>query len=67
MLTESGIGEHYALGRFKELWFYLAVNFPGDAKGLKRLRKAQTMRDYREAATALFDGKGFAPGARFVG
>ena len=63
VLSDSGIGEHYTLGRLKELWFYLAVNFPGDAKGLKRLRKAQTLPDYRAAVAALFAGDGFRPGA----
>jgi tRNA-dihydrouridine synthase len=66
-LSASGIGEHYTLGRLKELWFYLAVHFPGEAGGLKRLRKAQTLPDYREAVDALFGGDGFQNGRYFVG
>ena len=67
VLSESGIGPHYTLGRLKELWFYLAANFPDDAKGIKRLRKSQNMDDYRAAVAALFDGGGFRSGAHFVG
>ena len=58
-LTASGLSEHYSLGRLKELWFYLGALFPSDAKGLKRIRKAQVLTDYREAIRALLDGDGF--------
>ena len=65
VLRESGIGEHYTLGRLKELWFYLGALFPGDARGLKRIRKAQTFEDYAEAVDALFRGSGFRADAPF--
>lgn len=67
VLEASGIGEHYTLGRLKELWFYVAALFPDDARSLKRLRKAQTLPDYRAAVEALFEGPGFRQGAHFVG
>ena len=64
-LIASGLSEHYTLGRLKELWFYLAALFPGDAKGLKRIRKAQQLTDYREAVRALLAGDGFDASAVF--
>lgn len=67
VLASSGIGEHYTLGRLKELWFYLAANFPDGAKELKRMRKAQTLRDYTDAVVALFVGEAFIPGRHFIG
>ena len=65
MLQASGIGEHYTLGRLKELWFYTGALFPGDARGLKRIRKAQNLADYCAAAEQLFAGDAFRPGAHF--
>jgi tRNA-dihydrouridine synthase len=65
-LTQSGIGEHYTLGRLKELWFYLSSLFPGDPKGYKRIRKAQHMADYRSAVSALLNGDGFRSDAVFI-
>ena len=67
VLLASGIGEHYTLGRLKELWFYIGALFPADARGLKRLRKAQDLAEYRSAAERLFVGQGFQRGAHFVG
>lgn len=67
VLESSGISEHYKLGRLKELWFYVSSLFPADPRGYKRLRKAQTMDEYREAARALFAGDGFQSGAAFPG
>ncbi len=67
VLENSGIGEHYTLGRLKELWFYTGSLFPDDPKGLKRIRKAQNLTDYRAAAERLFAGNGFRAGCHFVG
>ena len=66
-LCRSGIGEHYALGRLKELWFYLSSLFPDEAKGCKRLRKAQNLADYRSAVDSLLNGDGFRADAVFIG
>ena len=66
VLEASGIGGHYTLGRLKELWYYMGALFPEDARGLKRIRKAQSMDDYRAAVQLLFAGDGFRPGAHFV-
>ena len=64
-LSLSGIGEHYTLGRLKELWFYLSSLFPGDTKGYKRIRKAQNMADYRGAVATLLNGDSFQSDAIF--
>ena len=66
-LSQSGIGEHYTLGRLKELWFYLSSLFPGELKAYKRIRKAQNMADYRSGVSALLSGDGFRSDAVFIG
>lgn len=65
-LMAGGLGEHFALGRLKELWFYTGALFD-DPRGLKSLRKARSMADYRAAVSALFAGEGFWGGKHFVG
>lgn len=65
-LTESGLGEHFTLGRLKEHWFYTAALFD-DPRGLKQLKKAQSLADYRAAVSALFAGDGFIVGGHFDG
>ncbi len=64
-LTASGLGEHYTLGRLKELWYYLSALFPGDERALKRLRKAQSLADFRTTAGQLLSGGHFDAEARF--
>lgn len=59
-LQNAGLGEHYTLGRLKELWYYTAALFPGAERGVKRIRKAQTLDDYRSAVSQLFSGPGFS-------
>ena len=66
-LQDFGLGEHYTLGRLKELWFYLRVHFPRDERGCKRIAKASSLGEYQDAVRALFDGDGFQPGAHFQG
>ena len=64
-LTASGLDERFALGRLKELWFYTGALFD-DPRALKRLKKAQSMADYRAAVSALFQGGGFQSGRHFA-
>ncbi len=64
-LADSGLGEHYALGRLKELWYYVAALFPGEEKALKRLFKSHSLPDYRSAVTFLFSRGGFDASAKF--
>lgn len=66
-LTDSGLGDHYTLGRLKELWFHCGAKFPDDPRDLKRIAKAQTLDDYRSAVRLLFAGGGFRPEAHFEG
>lgn len=65
-LCESGLPPHYTLGRLKELWFYTGALFD-DARGLKRLNKAQSLPDYHAAVTSLLEGEGFQKGRHFIG
>ena len=64
-LTASGLSEHYALGRLKELWYYVSVLFPDGNRALKRLRKAHSLSDYRAAASELFSCASFDAHAEF--
>lgn len=63
----SGIGDHYSLGRMKELWYYVNHKFPGCQRELKRLNKARSISDYRDAAKAVFASGRFDPEASFPG
>lgn len=66
-LTDSGLGDHYTLGRLKELWFYCGAKFPDNPRGVKRIAKAQNLEDHRSAVRLLFAGGGFRPEAPFIG
>lgn len=46
-------GEVNILHKMKELWNYWACLFPGDKKGVKALRKAKTLTEYRACARAV--------------
>ena len=47
------LGEVNVLHKMKELWNYWACLFPEDKKGLKEVRKAKRLTDYRSAAAAV--------------
>ena len=47
------LGEVNVLHKMKELWNYWACLFPEDKKGLKEVRKAKRLSDYRSAAAAV--------------
>ena len=47
------LGEVNVLHKMKELWNYWACLFPEDKKGLKEVRKAKHLSDYRAAAAAV--------------
>ena len=64
---DSGIGEYHALGRMKELWYYVNHKFPGCQRELKALNKARSLADYRDAAAAFFSSGRFDPEAAFPG
>ena len=46
-------GERDVLFKLKELWFYLGRLFPGGGTELKKIRKAQSLPEYRAAVRNL--------------
>ena len=63
----AGLGEHFALSRLKELWYYLIWKFPGAQRQVKAINKARTLGDYRAAVQALFASGLYDEGAAFHG
>jgi tRNA-dihydrouridine synthase len=47
-------GDKNVLFKMKELWNYMAESFCDNAKHAKRIKKAQSLRDYDEAVSSLF-------------
>lgn len=64
---EQKIGDRNVLFKMKELWFYMIALFPDSKKLEKKIRKAQTMKAYRDAVRALFEQADFAPDAGYRG
>ncbi len=63
--SASGLDEHHAIPRMKELWSYYMFKFPGGDKKIKAIFKARTMPDYKSAVNALFADSFFDPDGRF--
>lgn len=51
---EINFGDKNVLFKMKEIWCYLGKQFEDSEKLLKKIRKAQRVRDYEEAANELF-------------
>ncbi len=51
------LGEVNILHKMKELWNYWACLFPADKKGVKALRKAKNLPEYRRAAAAVLSAQ----------
>ncbi len=66
-LLASGFGEHFALARLKELWYYMQDMFPGGEKNIKQLKRSKYISDYNEALNALFSENYFNPDRKFRG
>ncbi len=47
-------GDRNTLFKMKELWFYFIDQFPGKEKIYKKIKKAQTVREYRQAVQEMF-------------
>ncbi len=47
-------GDKNILYKMKDLWTYMILMFSDHAKHLKRIKKAQSLRDYHEAVSCLF-------------
>ena len=61
----SGLDEHHAIPRMKELWSYFRFKFPYDDKNLKSIFKTRNMPDYKSAVSFLFSAGQFEPEAEF--
>lgn len=48
-------GEKNVLFKMKELWFYMAELFPNSEKYMKKIRKAQHLREYQAFVESLFE------------
>lgn len=46
-------GDRNALFKMKELWYYFAALYPEEKKSLKKIKKAQKVKDYMEAVKTL--------------
>lgn len=46
-------GERNVLFRMKEIWFYVMWQFPDQAKQYKKIKKAQTLREYNDIVNQL--------------
>lgn len=66
-LLASGLSEHFALARIKELWYYMQDMFPGGEKNIKQLKRSKYISDYNSALDALFAENYFNPNAKFRG
>lgn len=63
----SAVGEHFALARLKELWYYMIYLFTDCTKVHKQLNKSVTLSDYRSAVEMLFSTCIFDPEKGFHG
>ena len=61
----SGLDEHHAIPRMKELWSYFRFKFPGEDKNMKSVFKTRNMTDYRSAVSHLFSAGSFDPEGEF--
>ncbi|MBR9987580.1 MAG: tRNA-dihydrouridine synthase family protein [Desulfosarcina sp.] len=50
-------GPGHVLDRMKGFWRYFAADFPDGRRIVKRIRKADSLDRYRQAVTAVFNGK----------
>lgn len=50
-------GDRNTLFKMKELWSYWAVLFPEETRALKKIRKANSLREYRQETDRLFSGE----------
>lgn len=66
-MLSSGLGEHYALARLKELWYYIVYMFPDCGRLYKAVNRSQDLSAYRSAVAAMFASGTFDPTASFHG
>ena len=63
----SGLSDHYAMARMKELWYYMIYMFPHSEKAYKALNKSRSLTDYRFAVSSIFASCPFDPDTGFTG
>ena len=63
----SGLSDHYAMARMKELWYYMIHLFPDSARAYKALNKSRCLSDYRSAAETIFSSCSVDPDTGFHG
>jgi tRNA-dihydrouridine synthase len=51
---EALSGPKHVLTKMHSLWEYLIASFPASPRGLKRIRKAQSLQSYKEIVNGLF-------------
>lgn len=61
----SGLDEHHAIPRMKELWSYFRFKFPGEDKNMKAVFKTRNMPNYRSAVSHLFSSGSFDTDGEF--
>lgn len=61
----SGLDEHHAIPRMKELWSYFKFKFPGEDKNMKSIFKSKNMPDYKSAVSFLFSSGNFDADGEF--
>ena len=66
-LADSGLGEHYALSRLKELWYYMQDMFPSGEKEVKQIKRAKYLSQYNGALKELFASHSFRADGKFRG
>lgn len=59
--SEEIQGDKNLLCKLKECWSYFAKNYPVSIKGIKELRKAKTMEEYRAAKFRIYSEGEFIP------
>ena len=47
------------LAKLKECWTYFSKNYPGSVRGIKELRKAKNMAEYRSAKYRIYSESNF--------
>ncbi|MCI9594720.1 MAG: tRNA-dihydrouridine synthase family protein [Lachnospiraceae bacterium] len=47
-------GPKVVLFKMKEIWCYLSVSFGGESKAVKKIKKAQNLKEYEDAVRSLF-------------
>ena len=64
-LLLSASGERVVLFKMKEIWCYMIFMFSDSKKWEKKIKKAQSLKDYEAAVSSLFRECGFCPASGY--